>query len=393
MSLSTIEISCPHCRRTYRVKIDLERLMRVRTRATCSRCKKSFDVASRLGSTPHRAVVDEGATEAKKSKAAQRKKQLKLRSKSASAPPDSATDAAAAAAAVPAAPPPPMAAAKAKADPIEDLTPDEVRGLLDSLPPDPGPASSPGAGTPDELSEIEAAAAEIEQAMAAADEAGREEPSEALRLEETAHGDGDETPGAEPAEAKTSAEPETPGIAVEGTEAGAAKDAKGSEPPPAEADAQATDAEATEVAKGSEPPPAEAKTEKEASTPPPKPEASAADAAGAEPAPDEGAEVAEPAAAEDAEESADVQATEASAGDDGRASAPPPAAETTASEPPPGSIPPEAAVRVETAPPPKPKTWLDLADPGLRELPIVQTEGVEALDWLLSEASMGGPPG
>src|SRR5262249_43941862 len=40
-------ISCPHCRRRYKMKIDPERLQRLKTRATCGRCGKTFDAASR----------------------------------------------------------------------------------------------------------------------------------------------------------------------------------------------------------------------------------------------------------------------------------------------------------------------------------------------------------
>jgi hypothetical protein len=48
MSVIDITISCPHCRRQYTMKADLERLQRVKTRATCGRCRNSFDVASRI---------------------------------------------------------------------------------------------------------------------------------------------------------------------------------------------------------------------------------------------------------------------------------------------------------------------------------------------------------
>ncbi len=46
MSKSLISIACPHCRRAYEIRIDVERLMRVRTKAVCSRCKNRFDIAS-----------------------------------------------------------------------------------------------------------------------------------------------------------------------------------------------------------------------------------------------------------------------------------------------------------------------------------------------------------
>jgi len=43
-----VTISCPHCRRQYTIKIDPERLQRLKTRATCGRCGKTFDAASRI---------------------------------------------------------------------------------------------------------------------------------------------------------------------------------------------------------------------------------------------------------------------------------------------------------------------------------------------------------
>jgi hypothetical protein len=48
MSTIDITISCPHCRRQYTMKTDPERLQRVKTRATCGRCRNTFDVASRI---------------------------------------------------------------------------------------------------------------------------------------------------------------------------------------------------------------------------------------------------------------------------------------------------------------------------------------------------------
>jgi hypothetical protein len=41
-------ISCPHCRRQYPIKVDPERLQRLKTRATCGRCGNAFDVAARV---------------------------------------------------------------------------------------------------------------------------------------------------------------------------------------------------------------------------------------------------------------------------------------------------------------------------------------------------------
>jgi hypothetical protein len=47
-ALNEVTISCPHCRRQYNMKIDPERLQRLKTRATCGRCGKTFDAASRI---------------------------------------------------------------------------------------------------------------------------------------------------------------------------------------------------------------------------------------------------------------------------------------------------------------------------------------------------------
>ena len=48
MSSADVTISCPHCRRQYTMKIDPERLARLKTRATCGRCGNTFDAASRI---------------------------------------------------------------------------------------------------------------------------------------------------------------------------------------------------------------------------------------------------------------------------------------------------------------------------------------------------------
>ncbi len=48
MSQSEVTISCPHCRRQYQMKADPERMQRMQPRATCGRCRKTFDVASRI---------------------------------------------------------------------------------------------------------------------------------------------------------------------------------------------------------------------------------------------------------------------------------------------------------------------------------------------------------
>lgn len=55
MTTAEVNVSCPHCRQEYRLRIDLERLMRLRSRVVCSQCRKSFDVASRLGDRRRRA--------------------------------------------------------------------------------------------------------------------------------------------------------------------------------------------------------------------------------------------------------------------------------------------------------------------------------------------------
>lgn len=37
-------LSCPHCRREYKVSLDLAKLARVTSRASCARCKKVFEI-------------------------------------------------------------------------------------------------------------------------------------------------------------------------------------------------------------------------------------------------------------------------------------------------------------------------------------------------------------
>ena len=49
---------CPHCRRQYAMKIDPERLQRLKTRATCGRCGKTFDAASRILAAQQQAPVE-----------------------------------------------------------------------------------------------------------------------------------------------------------------------------------------------------------------------------------------------------------------------------------------------------------------------------------------------
>lgn len=46
--IENVTVVCPHCDRSYRIKIDTARLARVRTRAGCQRCGRSFDVASSI---------------------------------------------------------------------------------------------------------------------------------------------------------------------------------------------------------------------------------------------------------------------------------------------------------------------------------------------------------
>jgi len=57
MSSADVTISCPHCRRQYAMKIDPERLQRLKTRATCGRCGKTFDAASRIMAAQQPAIA------------------------------------------------------------------------------------------------------------------------------------------------------------------------------------------------------------------------------------------------------------------------------------------------------------------------------------------------
>ncbi|HEY2749662.1 MAG TPA: hypothetical protein VGL86_33810 [Polyangia bacterium] len=59
MTTADVTISCPHCRRQYAMKIDPERLQRLKTRATCGRCGKTFDAASRILAAQQQAPVAE----------------------------------------------------------------------------------------------------------------------------------------------------------------------------------------------------------------------------------------------------------------------------------------------------------------------------------------------
>ena len=63
--METVTVVCPHCDRSYRIKIDTTRLARVRTRAGCQRCGRSFDVASsiRPGASSSPTPVTGGVTE------------------------------------------------------------------------------------------------------------------------------------------------------------------------------------------------------------------------------------------------------------------------------------------------------------------------------------------
>lgn len=48
MTPSAVTIACPHCRRQYTMKIEPERLQRLKTRATCGRCGNTFDAAAHI---------------------------------------------------------------------------------------------------------------------------------------------------------------------------------------------------------------------------------------------------------------------------------------------------------------------------------------------------------
>lgn len=46
--LTSVQIVCPHCRRSYEIKVDIKRIYRSRRRAVCSRCGGTFDVVQRM---------------------------------------------------------------------------------------------------------------------------------------------------------------------------------------------------------------------------------------------------------------------------------------------------------------------------------------------------------
>jgi hypothetical protein len=44
----TVRLVCPHCRRTYVIKVDLKKIYRTKPRAVCSRCGGRFEVIQRM---------------------------------------------------------------------------------------------------------------------------------------------------------------------------------------------------------------------------------------------------------------------------------------------------------------------------------------------------------
>lgn len=61
MTVTAVTLTCPHCAARYRVRIDLEKLRRVRSQAQCSHCQNAFDMGSALlpipiGQTPAQGV-------------------------------------------------------------------------------------------------------------------------------------------------------------------------------------------------------------------------------------------------------------------------------------------------------------------------------------------------
>ncbi len=48
MSLTETIVRCPYCQRQYTMKLDREEIERRKSRATCGRCGKSFELASRI---------------------------------------------------------------------------------------------------------------------------------------------------------------------------------------------------------------------------------------------------------------------------------------------------------------------------------------------------------
>ncbi|MEM9068837.1 MAG: MJ0042-type zinc finger domain-containing protein [Myxococcota bacterium] len=47
--ITPVTLTCPHCNARYRVRVDLTKLRRVRSRARCSSCSSTFDVAEAIG--------------------------------------------------------------------------------------------------------------------------------------------------------------------------------------------------------------------------------------------------------------------------------------------------------------------------------------------------------
>lgn len=48
MSVTAVTLTCPHCAARYRVRIDLDKLRKVRSQAQCSHCLNTFDMGSAL---------------------------------------------------------------------------------------------------------------------------------------------------------------------------------------------------------------------------------------------------------------------------------------------------------------------------------------------------------
>ena len=48
MSVTAVTLTCPHCAARYRVRIDLDKLRKVRSQAQCSHCLNTFDMSAAL---------------------------------------------------------------------------------------------------------------------------------------------------------------------------------------------------------------------------------------------------------------------------------------------------------------------------------------------------------
>lgn len=48
MSITAVTLTCPHCAARYRVRIDLDKLRKVRSQAQCSHCGNTFDMSTGL---------------------------------------------------------------------------------------------------------------------------------------------------------------------------------------------------------------------------------------------------------------------------------------------------------------------------------------------------------